>query len=147
MLPSTIAPRTVALKGLLLLGSLPNLFYGFSAMFWQEGIVKYSQSMSQASVSLEGDSSYLLKLIGLFVFLNGAGMFWSSIRPSRSLVLFLAVVLLCRGLQRLLFTDVLYSSFGVPVGVNAMHSFYALALGCLIAYLAPKRQAPSERSF
>ena len=120
------------------MGSLPNLFYGFSAMFWQEGVVEYSRSMSQANVSLAGESSYLLKLIGLFVFLNGAGMLWSAIWPRRSLVLFLAVVLLCRGGQRLVFTELLHATFSVPYGLNAMHAAYAIAMGVLIAMLAPK---------
>jgi hypothetical protein len=127
----------------LVVAGLAPLLYGVAAMVDGALLVEISGTLSRASMTLTPELDYVRKPLGLYVAMSGALLLYAATDPRRHRVIVTwgALLLLGRGLQRLLVTRELHDVFGIPMGLNVAHSVYLLALGLTLLALRPRGAA------
>ena len=146
--------RLLALRlALLLAGVVPRL-YGLAAMLDARLLKDITGLLSRASYTMTPELNYARKPLGIYVAMFGALLLYTIVDPvrHRAVITWGALLLIGRGLQRLVIAEELEALFAIPAGRNLAHVVYLCALGTTLLLLRPKParrgadQAGSERS-
>ena len=127
-----------------MVAGLAPLLYGLAAMADGALLVEISGTLSRASLTLTPELDYVRKPLGLYVAMFGALLLYAATDPwrHRAIVTWGALLLLARGLQRLLITRELHDVFGIPMGRNVLHAGYLVALAVTLLALRLRPPAP-----
>jgi heme A synthase len=123
---------------------LAPLFYGLAAMLDGRLLVEISGTLSRASFTMTPELNYVRKPLGIYVAMFGALLLYAATDPvrHRAVITWGALLLLGRGVQRLLITGELHEVFGIPMGLNVLHCAYLIALAVTLLVLRPRRAQP-----
>ena len=129
------------IRCVLAVAGLAPLLWGLVAMVDGRLLVEMSGTLSRASFTLTPELDYVRKPLGIYVAMFGALLLYAMADPvrHRAIITWGALLLLGRGLQRLLITEELNRVFAVPMGLNVLHSAYLLALAVTLLALRPRR--------
>jgi hypothetical protein len=102
-------------------------------------------ALSRASYTMTPELDYARKPLGLYVMMSGALLLYAIRDPVRyrAVVTWGALLLIARGLQRLVIADELHGLFGIPFARNLVHVVYLCALGAALLVLRPSSGAPA----
>jgi hypothetical protein len=122
---------------------MPPLVYGTAAVVSGAHIVSITALLSSGSVTLTPELDYLLKPLGLYVFMFGALMAYAIFDPlkNRAIITWGALVLFLRAMQRLFLANTLHDLFGIPIGRNLVNVGYLALMALILLVLRPKRNA------
>jgi hypothetical protein len=123
---------------LLVAGSVP-LLYGLAAMLDGGVLVEISGTLSGASFTMTPELNYVRKPLGIYVAMFGALLVYTTVDPIRyrAVITWGALLLIARGLQRLVISTELNQLFGIPLGLNLVHVIYLCVLGTTLLVLRP----------
>lgn len=144
-----MAPSRRLLVRLLLVwaGSFPAI-YGLAGLVAADNLAAIAAILSHGSVEVTPEMSYLVQPLSLYVMMFGGLLLLAATDPQRhrAIILWGALVLLLRGLQRGLATEELNRLFHIPVFLNLVHVTYLFLLAACLWLLCPPRSVGSGSS-
>jgi len=137
-------PRYVLIRVLLVWASAFPVFYGAAGLTSPGTIAKVTGALSAGVVTVSPEVGYLLKPLALYILMCGCLLLFAALDPPRyrAIVLWGALLLFLRGLQRLSLTEELNRVFQIPVPINLFHGAYLLVLASALALCCPGKKAP-----
>ena len=114
------------------------IFYGVCAMISGRLVLKVSAMLSGAKGNISPEIDYLLKPLGIYIFMYGLLFAYAATDPVhyRVVVIWGAFVLLMRGVQRTALTRKLNQMFHITESTNIAHGIYLIALSSAILLLS-----------
>ncbi len=131
--------RLLALRLLLVLAGAVPLLYGLAALLDARLLMGVTGLLSSASYTLTPELNYARKPLGVYVGMFGALLLYAALDPARhrAVITWGALLLIARGLQRLVIAGELHELFAIPFARNLAHVTYLCALGTALLLLRP----------
>ena len=119
-------------------GAVP-LLYGVAALLDARLLMDVTGLLSRASYTMTPELNYARKPLGIYVAMFGALLLYTIVDPVRyrAVVTWGALLLIGRGVQRLLIAGELHDVFAIPFERNLVHVVYLCALGTALLVLRP----------
>ncbi|HEV8584741.1 MAG TPA: hypothetical protein VGT02_07200 [Methylomirabilota bacterium] len=136
--------RVLALRLALVLAGAVPLVYGLAALLDARMLMNLTGLLSGAQYTLTPALDYARKPLGIYVAMFGALLLYTIADPARyrAVITWGAVLLIARGIQRLLIAGELHELFAIPFARNLVHVVYLCALGTALLLLRPPAAAP-----
>ena len=137
--------RLLALRLVLLLAGVVPLLYGVAALLDARLLMDITGLLSRASYAMTPELNYARKPLGIYVAMFGALLLYTLVDPVRyrAVITWGALLLIARGLQRLVIGAELNELFAIPVARNLVHVVYLCALGTTLLLLRPPPAWPA----
>ena len=131
--------RLLALRLVLLLAGAAPLLYGLAALLDARLLMDVTGLLSRASYTMTPELNYARKPLGIYVAMFGALLLYTIVDPLRyrAVITWGALLLIGRGVQRLLIAGELRELFAIPFERNLVHVVYLCALGTTLLVLRP----------
>ena len=115
------------------------LLYGVAALLDARLLMDVTGLLSRASYTMTPELNYARKPLGIYVAMFGALLLYTIVDPVRyrAVVTWGALLLIGRGVQRLLIAGELHDLFAIPFERNLVHVVYLCALGTTLLVLRP----------
>ena len=115
------------------------LLYGVAALLDARLLMDVTGLLSRASYTMTPELNYARKPLGIYVAMFGALLLYTIVDPLRyrAVVTWGALLLIGRGVQRLLIAGELHDLFAIPFERNLVHVVYLCALGTTLLVLRP----------
>ena len=115
------------------------LLYGVAALLDARLLMDVTGLLSRASYTMTPELNYARKPLGIYVAMFGALLLYTIVDPVRyrAVVTWGALLLIGRGVQRLLIAGELHDVFAIPFERNLVHVVYLCALGTALLVLRP----------
>ena len=115
------------------------LLYGVAALLDARLLMDVTELLSRASYTMTPELNYARKPLGIYVAMFGALLLYTIVDPVRyrAVVTWGALLLIGRGVQRLLIAGELHDVFAIPFERNLVHVVYLCALGTALLVLRP----------
>ena len=125
------------LRGLLVLAGVPAVLEGLAGVVNTAWIARWYSLSAGASLSVTPEISYLVHVLGVYLIAFGGLQLYASADPAsrRPHIVFGALVMLARGIQRLALTPELHRLFQVPAWLNVAHATYLVCLALALLWL------------
>ncbi len=145
---SRTQPAQVALKVVLGLVCASHLVLGILAMASppepiSEAIIK---STYGATVTLTPQLQHVLRILGAFMVAVGVMGGFAMLNPQRNqaIIYSIALLLLLRVAQRIIFADEIESAFGIPTSRVIVQSVFFFALAAVLFFLCPRGESATS---
>ena len=132
--------RLLALRLVLLLAGVVPLLYGMAALLDARLLMEVTGLLSRASYTMTPELNYARKPLGIYVAMFGALLLYTIVDPVRyrAVITWGALLLIGRGVQRLLIAGELRELFAIPFERNLVHVVYLCTLGTTLLVLRPE---------
>jgi hypothetical protein len=120
------------------------LLYGLAALADARLLMDVTGLLSGASYPMTPELNYARKPLGIYVAMFGALLLYTIVDPvrHRAVVTWGALLLIARGLQRLVIAGELEAVFAIPPARNLVHVVYLCAVGATLLALRPRPVTP-----